>query len=172
MFRISDQSFLAAIFQVLDDRLHLWQHAAGGKVTFCNVLFGFSNGHLIQPFLVWRIEIYGDEGSMFWAQEAPNSLMIKQRGKPDQILRPGANVPYLSEAATSVSRTPGGHPKGYLEAFANLYAGFARAVRDYPNHDGTGCASVADGMATMRFIRAVLISSRNQSAWTRLDDVE
>ena len=119
-----------------------------------------------------RIEIYGDEGSMFWAQEAPNSLMIKQRGKPDQILRPGANVPYLSEPAISVSRTPGGHPKGYLEAFANLYAGFARAVRDYPDHDGTGCASVADGMATMRFIRAALISSRNQSAWTRLADVE
>ena len=119
-----------------------------------------------------RIEIYGDEGSMFWAQESPNSLMIKQRGKPDQILRPGANVPYLSESATSVSRTPGGHPKGYLEAFANLYAGFARAVRNYPAHDGTGCASVADGMATMRFIRAVLVSSRNQSAWTRLDSVD
>ncbi len=119
-----------------------------------------------------RIEIYGDEGAMFWAQEAPNSLMIKQRGKPDQILRSGANVPYLSEPAVAVSRTPGGHPKGYLEAFANLYAGFARAVRNYPEHDDTGCASVADGMATMRFIRAALISSRNQSAWTRLDSVD
>lgn len=116
-----------------------------------------------------RIEIYGDAGSMFWAQEAPNTLTIKQRGRPDQVLRPGINVDYLSAPAIAACHTPGGHPKGYLEAFANLYADFARAVRDFPNHDGTGCASVADGVATMRFIRAALISSRNQSAWTRLD---
>ena len=61
---------------------------------------------------------------------------------------------------------------GFLEAFANLYAGFAGAVRAYPAHDGTGCATVEDGVATMRFLRAALISSRNQSAWTRLDGVE
>jgi len=116
-----------------------------------------------------RIEVYGDAGSIFWAQEAPNMMTIKHRGKPDQILRPGANVAYLSEPAIAACRTPGGHPKGYLEAFANLYAGFARAVRNYPAHGDTGCASAADGVATMRFIRAALISSRNQSAWTRLD---
>jgi len=116
-----------------------------------------------------RIEVYGDAGSIFWAQEAPNMMTIKHRGKPDQVLRPGANVAYLSEPAIAACRTPGGHPKGYLEAFANLYSGFARAVRNYPAHEGTGCASAADGVATMRFIRAALISSRNQSAWTRLD---
>lgn len=115
------------------------------------------------------IEIYGDAGSLFWAQETPNTLTIKLRGKPDQVLRPGNNAGYLSEPAIAACRTPGGHPKGYLEAFANLYTGFARAVRDYPAHDDTGCASAADGVATMRFIRAALISSRNQSAWTRLD---
>jgi predicted dehydrogenase len=85
------------------------------------------------------------------------------------ILRPGTNAGYLSKPAIAACRTPGGHPKGYLEAFANLYAGFARAVRDYPAHGDTGCASVADGVAGMRFIRAALNSSRNQSAWTRLD---
>jgi hypothetical protein len=41
-------------------------------------------------------------------------------------------------------------------------------VRDYPAHGDTGCASVADGVATLRFIRAALTSSRNQSAWTPL----
>jgi len=116
-----------------------------------------------------RIEIYGDTGSIFWAQEAPNAMTIKHRGQPDQILRPGTNAAYLSEPAIAACRTPGGHPKGYLEAFANLYAGFARAVRDYPAHGDTGCASVEDGVAAMRFIRAALISSGNQSAWTRLD---
>ncbi len=119
-----------------------------------------------------RIEIYGDASSIFWAQEEPNTMTIKHRGKPDQVLRPGANVDYLSEPAMAVCRTPAGHPEGYIEAFANLYAGFARAVRDYPEHSGTGCASVADGVATLRFIRAALTSSRNQSAWTRLAGIE
>jgi len=116
-----------------------------------------------------RIEIYGDSGSIYWAQEEPNTMTIRLRGEPDQVLRPGANVRYLSEAAIAVCRTPAGHPEGYIEAFANLYAGFARAVRDYPAHGDTGCASAVDGVAAMRFIRASLISSRNQSAWTRLD---
>lgn len=116
-----------------------------------------------------RIEIYGDAGSIFWAQEEPNTMTIKHRGKPDQVLRPGTNVGYLSEPAIAVCRTPAGHPEGYIEAYANLYAGFARAVRNYPAHGDAGCTSAADGVATMRFIRAALISSRNQSAWTRLD---
>lgn len=116
-----------------------------------------------------HVEIYGDAGSIFWAQEAPNTMTIRHRGQPDQVMRPGNNAGYLSESAIAACRTPGGHPKGYLEAFANLYSGFARAVRDFPEHGDTGCASVADGVAGMRFIRAALNSSRNQSAWTPLD---
>lgn len=119
-----------------------------------------------------RIEIYGDAGSIHWAQEEPNTMTIKRRAQPDQVLRAGSNVGYLSAAALSVCRTPAGHPEGYIEAFANLYAGFARAVHDYPAHSGTGCASVADGVATLRFIRAALTSSRNQSAWTALAGIE
>ncbi len=119
-----------------------------------------------------RIEIYGDAGSIHWAQEEPNTMTIKRRGEPDQVLRPGSDVGYLSKAAVAVCRTPAEHPEGYIEAFANLYTGFARAVRDYPAHTGTGCASVTDGVATMRFIRAAVTSSRNQSAWTRLAGIE
>jgi predicted dehydrogenase len=135
-------------------------NGASGLLTASQVCSGAVNS--------LRIEIYGDAGSMHWAQEEPNTMTIKRRGEPDQILRPGTNVGYLSGAAVAACRTPGGHPEGYIEAFANLYAGFARAVRDYPAPGGTGCASVADGVATMRFIRAALTSSRNQSAWTRL----
>lgn len=139
-------------------------NGASGLLAASQVCSGAVNG--------LHIEIYGDAGSLFWAQETPNTMTIKRRGEPDQVLRPGTNIGYLSDAARAVCRTPAGHPEGYIEAFANLYAGFARAVRDYPKHNGTGCASVADGVATMRFIRAALKSSRNQSAWTRLDNSE
>jgi predicted dehydrogenase len=139
-------------------------NGASGLLSASQVCSGAVNG--------LRIEIYGDTGSLHWAQEEPNTMTIKRRGEPDQILRAGSNVGYLSDAAVAVCRTPAGHPEGYIEAFANLYAGFARAVRDYPAHNGTGCASVADGVATLRFIRAALTSSRNQSSWTSLAGIE
>lgn len=135
-------------------------NGASGLLSASQVCSGAVNG--------LQIDIYGDAGSMSWAHEQPNQLTIEHRDEPGQVLRPGANTGYLSAAALAVCRIPAGHPEGYIEAFANLYAGFARAVREYPHHDDTGCASVSDGVATMRFIRAALNSSRNQSAWTRL----
>ena len=70
-------------------------------------------------------------------------------------------------------RTPAGHPEGYIEAFANLYAAFARGVRDYPQQRKlVGIAGIEDGLAAMRFIRAALASIRNGSAWTTLAGIE
>lgn len=43
-----------------------------------------------------------------------------------QTIKRGADD--LSEDAKARTRTPPGHPEGYLEAFANLYAGFAEAI--------------------------------------------
>jgi len=149
-----------------DDGAALFHLANGASGLLCasQVCDGAVNG--------LNIDLFGDSGSMHWVQEQPNNLVIRRRDEPDRILHPGTNVSYLSDAATAVCRTPPGHPEGYIEAFANLYAGFAGAVRDYPEHHDTGCASVADGVATLRFIRAALLSSRNQSAWTRLAGIE
>lgn len=136
-------------------------NGAAGLLSASQVCSGAMNG--------LRIEIYGDVGSISWGHEDPNVMTLRIRDEPDQLLRPGTNLGYLSDAARSASRTPAGHPEGFYEAFANLYAGFARAVRQHPQSQTTGCATVADGVATMRFIRAALTSSRNKSAWTRLD---
>lgn len=116
-----------------------------------------------------KIEIYGDQASLFWYQEQPNTLTIKRRGEPDQVLH--ANTPYLGEAAQSVARTPAGHPEGYIEAFSNLYVAFAADVRAYPAMpESPAYATIEDGVAALRFIRASLTSSENNSAWTRLAD--
>lgn len=145
----------AAFFHLAD--------GASGTLTASQVCSGAVNG--------LKIEIYGETASLHWAQEEPNLLTKKIRGEPDQVLRPGVNVDYLSAAAREVCRTPAGHPEGYIEAFANLYAGFAKAVRAYPERVDTGCASVADGISAMRFIRAAVTSSANGAAWTKLADV-
>lgn len=145
-----------------DDGAALFRLAGGasGTLAASQVCSGAVNG--------LRIEIYGAEASLHWAQEEPNSLTICRRGEPDQVLRPGVNLSYLSEAARARCRTPAGHPEGYIEAFANLYADFAQAVRAWPDATDNVYASVADGVRAMRFIRASITSSNNDSQWTAL----
>lgn len=119
-----------------------------------------------------KIEVYGDRASLHWEQMFPNTLRLRRRDEPEQVLH--ANTGYLSAPAQAVARTPGGHPEGYIEAFANLYAAFAADVEAFPEagSEPPGYASIGDGVAALRFIRAARLSSEKQSAWTALSGVE
>lgn len=150
--------------RALDDdgaALFTLAEGAAGVLSVSQVCSGAVNG--------LTIEVYGDQASLHWAQELPQRLSISHRGQPEQVLQPGVNMNYLSAAARAACRTPGGHPEGYLEAFANLYAGFADAVHAFPNVPASpGYASVQDGVAALKFVRAAVSSSRQQSNWTEL----
>jgi len=116
-----------------------------------------------------RIRIYGEHGGLEWAQMEPNSLIVKWLDKPTQILRAGTNGFIHPEAAFN-TRTPGGHPEGYLEAFANLYRNFALALS--ARLDGTQPSewvdfpSVDDGIRGMAFIDNVVKSGQRNEKWT------
>ena len=74
-----------------------------------------------------RLRVYGEKGGLEWEQEEPNYLWFTPLGEPKRLLtRGGAGA---GADAARVSRTPGGHPEGYLEGFANIYAEAARAIR-------------------------------------------
>lgn len=73
-----------------------------------------------------RLRVYGEQGSLSWFQEQPNELIHAPLDGRTQIIKRGAED--LSEAAQVRTRTPPGHPEGYLEAFANLYTGFVEAI--------------------------------------------
>lgn len=118
-----------------------------------------------------NIRIYGEKGGLEWHQMEPNTLLVKHLDAPTQIYRTGND--YVCEAAAAHSRTPFGHPEGYLEAFANIYRNFAADIaadlsgeapstyaRDYP--------TIEDGVRGMAFIEAVVTSSQNNAAWTKL----
>jgi predicted dehydrogenase len=119
-----------------------------------------------------KIRVYGEKGGLEWAQHEPNTLLIKWLDQPAQILRAGANYgDRLSSFATLNCRTPGGHPEGYLEAFANIYRNFARTLSarldgtiaspeslDFPGAD--------DGIRGMAFIDHVVESSQTDKKWT------
>jgi len=76
-----------------------------------------------------RLRIYGEKGGIEWAQQEPNTLLVKWLDAPTQVLRAGAGYTnHLSSFATQNCRTPGGHPEGYLEAFGNIYRNFALSL--------------------------------------------
>ncbi len=112
-----------------------------------------------------NIRVYGEKGGLEWKQEEPNTLIVKSLDKPKQIYRAGGG--YLSDASKKSTRTPSGHPEGYLEAFANIYMNFARAVRDYKPGRKTDPSKydfpdVEDGVKGMR-LSTLLLNLRNRT---------
>lgn len=119
-----------------------------------------------------NIRVYGEKGGIFWKQEEPNTLEIKWLDKPKEILRAGWG--YLGETAKQNTRTPSGHPEGYLEAFANLYKNFANAVADYKpgkktDYEKYDFPDVADGVRGMAFVESVVKSSNSNQKWTKIN---
>jgi predicted dehydrogenase len=118
-----------------------------------------------------NIRIYGEKGGLEWHQEEPNTLVLKWLDKPKEIYRAGWG--YLSETAKKNTRTPNGHPEGYLEAFANIYVNFAKAVRDYKPGKKIDPAKydfpdVEDGVRGIAFVDTVIKSSASTQKWTKL----
>ena len=114
------------------------------------------------------IRIYGEQGGLEWHQQEPNSLLLKWYDKPMETLRAGSG--YLSDIAKHNCRTPGGHPEGYLEAFANLYKNFsltlaARIDGTSVNSDVVEFPSVAEGIRGMAFIENVVRSHESSDKW-------
>jgi predicted dehydrogenase len=147
-----------------------------------NVLLKFDNGAtgvLIASQMAageenaLKIRIYGEKGGMEWAQMEPNSLVIKWIDKPMQVIRAGTRyTDLLSEDALHNCRTPGGHPEGYLEAFANLYRNFAltlsaRLENITPPKEALDFPSIDDGIRGMAFIENVVASNNVSEKWTK-----
>ncbi len=111
------------------------------------------------------IRVYGSRAGLEWQQQEPNTLVHKPAGMPWVLLRTGQS--YLSESARAAARLPGGHPEGYLEAFANLYRAFIADVRrvslgEPPVRDYPG---VQDGLRGLHFVAQAVASSRAGSVW-------
>jgi predicted dehydrogenase len=118
-----------------------------------------------------RLRVYGEKAGLEWGQENPNYLRFTPYGKPPlAISRAGAGA---TDSAKHASRIPSGHPEGYLEAFAQLYADWAEQIAARNAGRAPAASSllvpgVKDGVAGVRFISGVLESSRQNSAWVHL----
>ena len=119
-----------------------------------------------------KIRIYGEKGGIEWMQHEPNTLHVKWLDQPAQVLRAGGNYgAHLSSTAIHSCRTPGGHPEGYLEAFANIYRNFALTLGckidgTTPTAEMLDFPGIEDGLRGMAFIDNVVASSQSDKKWT------
>jgi len=119
-----------------------------------------------------KIRIYGEKGGIEWMQHEPNTLHVKWLDQPAQVLRAGGNYgAHLSSTAIQSCRTPGGHPEGYLEAFANIYRNFALTLGckidgTTPTAEMLDFPGIEDGLRGMAFIDNVVASSQSDKKWT------
>ncbi len=117
------------------------------------------------------LRVYGTKGAIKWNQENPNYMEYYKFGEPRGTLTRASG--YLSEAASEVTRIPGGHPEGYLEAFGNIYDGAIEAIRAYIDgrplkEDEYKFPTVHDGLRGMELIYAVVDSSKKGAVWVKV----
>lgn len=149
----------------LDDNAHVMLRFAGGAkgMLWCSQVAPGNENAL-------RLRVYGTKGGLEWAQEDPNRLWFTPFGEQKRLItRGGAGV---GAAATRVTRIPGGHPEGYLEAFATIYTEAANAIQARRDNTMPDSAviypTIDDGVKGMAFIDACVRSSGKNGSWVSL----
>ena len=112
-----------------------------------------------------KIRVYGDKGGLQWRQMEPNSVIFRPVDAPYQVFRAGQGQVGLCDEASARCRVPAGHPEGYLEAMANLYTDFAKAVRANQKGKAEGVPGINAGLRGMIFIDAMLASTSSDTKW-------
>jgi predicted dehydrogenase len=131
-------------------------NGASGVLMTSQVAAGEGNG--------LRLRVYGEKGSIDWKQEDPNRLRLKWLDGPEEIRHAAGG--YLSGDARAVTRLPGGHPEGYIEAFAVLYREFAEVLTARSRGEAGALPATLPGIVAgvrgMRFIDRAIESSRSE----------
>ncbi len=139
-------------------------NGASGTLTATQIAAGAENNI--------RIKVFGDKGGLEWQQEDCNSLIVLWPDAPRQVYRTGTG--YAGSSATHNSRTPAGHPEGYLEAFANIYRNAVLTMMEKANGN-TPTADMLDfpgmdaGVRGMAFVENVVKASASETKWTKFE---
>jgi predicted dehydrogenase len=149
----------------VDDNAHVMLRFAGGAkgMLWCSQVAPGNENSL-------KLRVFGTKGGLEWAQENPNRLWFTPFGQEKRLItRGGAGA---GAAAARVTRSPGGHPEGYLEAFATIYTEAAHAIEAKRNGKSVDKSvvypTVDDGVNGVAFIEACVASSRKNAAWVKL----
>jgi predicted dehydrogenase len=146
-----------------DDCNILVNYKGGAKGTICvsQIATGDENG--------LNIRVYGTKLGLYWNQENPNYLIVKNKEGYTTTYSKGNKI--LCQDAQNAARLPPGHPEGIIEALANIYLEAFRAIRDgnakrkntvydYP--------MVNDGVTGMAFVETALASAASDRKWVEM----
>lgn len=161
---VASQSTLGRFREVVDNTMALVRYTNGleGSFWFSKAALGHRNG--------LRVRVYGEEGSAEWFQMDPEVLFFyNNRGRQTRIDR--ADVEVQLAQLDRYNRFKSGHPAGFLEAFANLYADIASRLGEHMDME----QSSADYVFSARHAREglVMLEALNRSAhehrWVEMD---
>ena len=148
----------------LDDNAHVmlrYTNGARGMLWSSQVAPGNENA--------LRVRIYGSKAGLEFRQENPNHLWFTPLGQQPRLITRGGSG--SGAAAGHATRIPAGHPEGYLEGFAQIYRDVAEQIQARwqgraPDPLACTVPTVEDGARGMKFIEAVIESSRADGRWT------
>ncbi|MBR5393613.1 MAG: Gfo/Idh/MocA family oxidoreductase [Bacteroidaceae bacterium] len=150
----------------IDDDATALLHFAGGLhgvLHASQVATGQENG--------LAIRIAGELGSFEWHQMEPNTIIARWADRPAEIIRTGNG--YMGSLAQWNTRVPGGHPEGYIEAFANIYRNFSKTLRakaagETPRPEYLDFPNVNDGVRGLQFIETMVTSGYSREGkWVK-----
>ena len=155
--------------RVLDDNASMLLRFVGqdgasakGMLWASQIAIGNENG--------LSLRVYGDKGGLEWHQETPNRLWFTPLGEPKRLLTRGGEG--VAGPGADLARIPAGHPEGYLEGFATIYAEAAELIRAKDEGRapcaGSDLPTIQDGVDGLAFIEACVASSKADGAWTSL----
>ncbi len=146
----------------LDDNAQIllrYGNGARGALWASQVAPGCDNG--------LRLRVFGEKGGLDWSQEEPNQLLWSPLGEAPRLIRRGTAA--VNAAGQRVSRIPSGHPEGYLEAFATIYAEVAEAIlarrKGAPLDPAVSFPTIEDGFAGVAMVEAALRSHAAGGLW-------
>ncbi len=157
------QNHFGLVADVVDNvnALAVYQQEMLVNAWYGKTALGYRNG--------LRLRVYGSQGSAEWLQSQPESLTMAGADGTIRILDAGS--PGLMEASqTRYQRFKPGHPSGFIEAFANLYADIAAALwqRRGLGHGASGpvrgAGHALDGLQMLE----ALHQAANTGNWTDL----
>ena len=117
------------------------------------------------------IRVYGEKGCFEWHQMEPNTMIARWGDRPTEIIRTGNG--YMGSLAKWNTRIPGGHPEGFIEAFANIYRNFAKTIRakaagETPRPEYLDFPNVYDGVRGLQFIETMVASGYSkEDKWVK-----
>ena len=94
------------------------------------------------------IRVWGDKGSLTWSHDTCDALKFTAIQMAPKL-----------QTTVQRNRAPSGHPAGFVEAFANIYSDCADKMQGRDIH----CVGASDGLASMKWIHAVLQSMESQT---------